>query len=73
MPIDEYILTCNFFAHCVHHSRQSGLDVSSHCVLSQLGREIVADVAHILEDKDDRVNCIVSGAVVVIGVGEVLK
>lgn len=73
MPINEYIFTCNFFTHCVHYSCQSGLDVSSDGVLSELGGKVVADVAHVFEDEDDRVYCIVGWAVVVIGVGEVLE
>jgi hypothetical protein len=42
-------------------------------VLAQFGREIVADVADVLEDEDDGVDRVVGRAVVVVGVGQVLE
>ena len=42
-------------------------------VLSEFGGEVVADVADVLEDEDDGVDGVVGGAVVVVGVGEVLE
>ena len=69
LPLDEDALARQFLAHGVEDPGEGGLDVHLDGVLSELGGEVVADVADVLEDEDDRVDGVVGGPVVVIGVG----
>lgn len=40
---------------------------------SQLGSEVIADVANIFEDEYDGVNCVISRTMVVIGISQMLE